>query len=378
VARQEGGEGRAIKTARVGDFGAREAIDPQKLRRIPRLSQMCIVAARQALGDDPAALFQAVPGDRVGVILGTGLGAFEQTMEFTAGYLNNGPEGASPAMFPVTVMNTAAAMVAMEFKLGGTNITVNHRDLSVPEAVATARDQLLCGRADAILTGGFDEVGPWMAHAMGRLCRLCGPDDTMRPYDRRRGGTALGEGAVIVLLERGEAARRRGARIWAEIAGIGRAGDDRPRIGWRRPGSEPAFAGAAASVEQALGEAGLFGAQVDYIAGGGNGSDLDRIETLALRQALGAAAERVAISSIIGQTGESMMSPGLRLLAALYAIGQQELPGTLGCEEPDPAASLSGLRLVPGAPAAPIETALCPVFAQGGGNVSIVLRRPTE
>ncbi len=366
--------GRPIQAARIGDFGAREAIDPQKLRRIPRLGQMCIVAARQALSvDGPDAATRAYPGDRLGVILGTGLGAFDQTLEFTAGYLKNGPEGASPAMFPTTVMNTAAAMVAMEFKLGGTNITVNHRDLSVPEALATGRDQLLCGRADAILAGGFDELGPWTAHAWDRLCPLSHPDAPMRPYDRRRGGMSLGEGAVLVLLERLDAARRRGARVLAEIAGIGRAGDDRPRIGWRRPGSAPEFAGAARSVQQALSEARLPASALGYIAGGGNGTDLDLIETLALRQALGPAADRVPISSIIGQIGESMMSPGLRLAAALYALSEQALPGTSFCEQPDPAISLHGLCLLPRK--SPVEAALVPVFAQGGGNVSLILRR---
>lgn len=382
-----GAEGRPILAAPLSDFSAQGAIEPQKLRRIPRLAQLCIVAAREALGMSmgmapgggkdagrPAVALRH-GDDRVGLVLGTGLGALEQTMEFNAGYLRGGPEAASPALFPTTVMNTAAGMVAMELHLTGPNITINHRDLSAVEAVAVARDHLRCGRADAVLAGGFDELGPWLAHAYGRLHALTAEGEPMRPYDRRRSGLCLGEGAVVLLLERLEDARARGAEVLAVLAGVGRAGDDRPRVGWRGPGLAQGqdIEGAVRAVRLALGEA---GAAPGYVAGGGNGTALDELETRALREALGAAAREVRISSILGQLGESFVSPGLRLASAVCALRDQHLPGTTFCEEPDPAASLPGLLLRP--QAAEVTSVLVPTFAQGGGDVALVLTRLTR
>lgn len=365
-------EGFPVLAARVGDFGAREVIDAARLRRIPRQAQFCIVAARQALGPD---FPHTWPYDRArtGVVLGTGLGAFDQTMEFTSGYLQGGPEAASPALFPGTVMNAAAAQVSMELDLRGPNITVNHRDLSALEAVATAREQLLLGRADAVLCGGFDELGPFTAHFFARLFPLVPAGGAMRPYDRRRHGIALGEGAAVVLLEPLEAARRRGAPLLAELAGVGRAGDERPRTLWHRAGEGYGTHGACRAVQQALAEADVAPAALDFIAGSGNGTDLDVLETLALRPALGAAAATVRIGSILGQTGESMMSGALRLLAAVHALREQSMPGTIDTTAPDPDASLPAICLVP-LPGS-IYTALVPAFAQGGGNVALVLKK---
>jgi 3-oxoacyl-[acyl-carrier-protein] synthase II len=382
VERPDGTEGRPIMAAPITDFSAQGAIEPQKLRRIPRLAQFTIVAAREALGMSRDAGRPAVAlhhgDDRVGLVLGTGLGALDQTVEFNAGYLRGGPEAASPALFPTTVMNTAAAMVAMELHLTGPNITVNHRDLSSVEAVAVARDQLLCGRADAVLAGGFEELGPWLAHAYGRLHALTAEGEIMRPYDRRRGGLCLGEGAVVFLLERLDDARARGAEVLAVLAGVGRAGDDRPRLGWRSPDRGQDIEGAARAVRAALeigqaGQPGKSGALPDYIAGGGNGTALDELETRVLREALGAAARQVRISSIVGQIGESMVSPGLRLASAVCALTGQHLPGTAGCEDPDPAASLPGLLLRP--QRAEVSSVLVPTFAQGGGDVCLLLTR---
>jgi 3-oxoacyl-[acyl-carrier-protein] synthase II len=213
---------------------------------------------------------------------------------------------------------------------------------------------------------------------MTRLCGTAapGPDGApaMRPYDRDRSGFLLGEGAVMLLLERAEAAKARGATPLATIAGLGRAGDDRPRIGWQRPGQPAATDGAVRALRSALGEAGVPPDGLDFIVGSGNGSALDELETLALRAALGAAAEQVPIASILGQSGEWMTSGGVRLAAALYALQEQALPGTAHCQQPDPRAALPGLVLAPRP--ATVRRVLVPAFAQGGGNAAIVLTQP--
>lgn len=381
---------REIWTGRVGEFGAAAAIEAGRRRRMPRLGQMAIVAARQALGLAPgqsAATSEVIKShgaEHIAVVLGTGLGTLDMTVEFERSYLREGAAASSPAVFPYTVMNTPAALVAMELGLLGANQAVNHRDLTFAESLATATELILCGRADAVLAGACDELGPWLLHGLDRLGALAWPDaagapadpasgSAMRPYDRRRRGFTAGEGATMVLLERSDAATRRGAKILGRIAGIGRGGDDRPRVGWLRSGEAPAMEGAVAAITGALAQAGLGPEQIDYVSGSGNGTGLDRLETAALRQALGAAAESVPISSVLGQTGEWLTSAGARLGAALFALGEQLLPGTALCEEPDPEASLPGL--VREARPAAVRSVLLPCLAQGGGNVALVLTR---
>lgn len=381
---------RAVFAARIGEFGAAAAIEAGRRRRMPRLGQLAVVAAQRALGLAPGApaasagVVQRYGAERVAVVLGTGLGTLEMTVEFERSYIQGGAGAASPAVFPYTVMNTPAALIAMELGLLGPNQTVNHRDLSFCEALAAATELLECGRADAVLAGGCDELGPWLVHGLSRLGALprggagaldqLAPSPPMHPYDRRRSGLLLGEGAVLVLLERPEAAAERGATVLARVAGIGRGGEDRPRLGWLRPGEPPAIEGAAAAIQQALAEAGLMPDQIDYISGSGNGTELDRVETAALRRALGPAAETARISSVLGQSGEWLTSAGLRLGSALCALAEQQLPGTVLCSEPDPEASLPGLLLRP--QPATVRSVLLPCLAQGGGSVALVLSTP--
>ena len=373
--------------ARIGEFGA-AAIDAARRRRMPRIGQLCVVAAHQALGG--AETGTIAPGspvcarygkERVGVSIGTGLGALEMSLEFSSGYLRDGLAAASPAAFPYTVMNAPAGLLAIEHQLLGPNLTVNHRDLSLTEALASAADLLLCGRADAVVAGGCEELSTWLLHAYARLGVLppLDPDAAdadgppMRPYDRGSRGLCPGEGAAMFLLERAEDAARRGAPVLAYLRGIGRAGDDRPRLGWIAPGAPPSIDGAVRAVQDCLAAARIDASEIGFVSGAGNGTVLDAVETLALRGALGSAAERVPIASIIGQTGELMSSAGFRVAAALYALGRQALPGTAGCLHPDPARALPGLIQHPQPSPGPIRHVLIPTFAMGGGNAALIL-----
>ncbi len=321
-----------VWAGRVPDFGADKAVEAGKRRRMPRLSQMAIVAAREAMGLQPgaasqdAALYRRYRPDRLGVVLGTGLGCVEYTIDFVRSFLSGGLAAASPAVFPYTVMNASAGLVAIELALTGPNITVNHRELSLAESIATGAELLLTNRADA------ETSAPCLGYLSG----------------------------------------------WA------RAGDSRHRIGWptiaasdgqdpSHPPSAHLFSGAAQSIIQSVQIAGLRPEDVSYVAGAGNGTACDAIETAALRAALGQVAERVPISSILGQCGESLMSTGLRFGAALSALRSATLPGTTHCRTPDKTRSLPGLVRFP-TPSS-VEHVLIPTIAQGGGNVSLVVSR---
>jgi 3-oxoacyl-[acyl-carrier-protein] synthase II len=346
--------------ARIGAFGARDHIAAASIRRMPRLTQLTVVAAKLALGQ--ARLADIYDATRTGVVLGTGLGTLDETMEFVSGYVKDGAEAASPATFPVSVMNAAAGQLAVECKLRGVNSTVNHRDHSPLSAVAMACDLLALGRADALLVGGADELSVPVHHAymkMGGVSRT-----GLRPYDVERDGLVPGEAAALVCLEREEDALRRGARIRAVITGRGESGDARPRTGWGKSGG---FAQAARAVELAV--AGRP-ERIGWVAGAGNGTQLDEQELEAIRDGLDG--RLPPVSSILGQTGESFSSGSLRLLAAIYTLERQQAPGTVGLTHARAPWDVNIVNI-----SRPISTnaVLVPSFAQGGANLALVVER---
>jgi 3-oxoacyl-[acyl-carrier-protein] synthase II len=337
--------------ARVGDFGARQQIPPANLRRMPRLTQMAIVAAKQALGEhtfDPT---------RVGVVLGTGLGTLDETIGFMQGYIDGGPEAASPLLFPYSVMNAAAGQMAVELKLRGVNSTINHRDTSPLAALGLACDLLALGRADAIVVGGVDELSA-PVRAGYRLFGGISPTASMRPYDAARDGLLPSEGAALILVEREEDARRRGAHIYALVDGRAESGEPRPRIGW---GSSPSWPRAVQTIATAVGKR-----PISWIAGQGNGTRLDERELATYAEALGTLPP---VSSVLSVTGESMSSAMVRVLAGVFALERQMLPGTPGL------VTAQSPSLVRETRAAAVERVLCASFAQGGSNSAIVLEK---
>ncbi len=343
--------------ARIDGFDPRQWIAANSLRRMPRLTQLTYAAARQALDQSQP----TASSERTGVVLGTGLGTLDETMTFVKGYVGDGPESASPMVFPVSVMNAPAGQLAVELKLRGVNSTINHRDHSALSALAMACDLLELGRADAIVAGGIDELS-WPVHhayaAMGGMSRTA-----MRPYDVERDGLIPGEAVTLVVIEREDDARARGARIRALITGRGESGESRPRVGW---GHGATFTEAA----RAVGKAASGTGPIDYVAGSGNGTSLDVRELTAVREGLGG--KLPLVSSILGQTGESFSSGMLRFGSALYALERQAVPGTLGLSRAESAFDPS---LVRSWRAASIARVLVPSFAQGGANLALVVER---
>lgn len=358
-------------SATIDDALIRRHFDPRVLRRLARLSQMSLVAAREALAQARGEA-EAVPGarpalpwaaERVGVALGTGLGTLRETMDFMNSYLGAGPESASPLLFPTSVMNAAAGQIAIELGLRGVNTTINHRDSSAGDALILAADFLALGRADALLVGGVDELSVPMLHAYRVLSRLS--PTGMRPYARGRDGTVVGEGAVVYVLERESDALARGARVLARVAGVAHGGEVRSRVGWRGETGR-----AVEVVREALLDAGLGPEAIDYVSGAGSGLAVDGAEARAVGEALGRGAPH---GSVLGQTGEFLSSQAVRVAAALYAIERQALPGTVGAGEPDDEAPVPGLVREPRA--ATVSAVLVPTLGQGGSDSAVVLAR---
>jgi 3-oxoacyl-[acyl-carrier-protein] synthase II len=353
--------------ARVGDFGIKKHVEPRAVRRLARLSQMALVAAKQALAQ---AELPAPDPLRTGIVLGTGLGTLRETIDFLAGIIKDGAGNGSPLLFPSSVMNAAAGQMAIELGLRGVNTTVNHREASAFGALALAADLLALGRADALLVGACDELNDWSHHGYRRFGALT--RTAMRPYARGRDGAVPGEGAALLLVEREADARRRGARPLARVAGLAAHGDARPRVGW---GHDEVAAGAARAITEALAQADLAPARLGWIAGGGAGLPIDALEARTLEAAVARPAGRpVPVSSILAQTGELMTSSMFRLAAAVYALERQALPGTVGAGEPDPQAPLPALVERPRA--AEVDAVLVASIAEGGADSAVVLTRP--
>jgi 3-oxoacyl-[acyl-carrier-protein] synthase II len=372
----EGDPGGEIFAAPVPALDAAGRIPPPRIRRLGRISRMALLAAIEAVEAAGLGRGELEAG---GVVLGTGLGALADTMKLVEQLLGAGPSEASPSLFPTSVMNVAAAQVSMELGMRGHQTTVNHREVSGELAVSAAAFAIALGRADRILAGGVDELTPPVAHALRRLRALS--SGLPRPYRSGRDGFAPGEGACVLVLEAEGAARGRGARVLARVAGIGLASAERPAAsfgpgldGGREVGSgvEAAVAAARAALE----EAALSPGEVDLVVGAGCGSPgLDALEAQTLEAVFGDRA--VAVTSPHGAIGTYMAAGALRVAAAVWALDGGRAFPTLTSGEADPAATPRNL-LLPGAVApagGELRHALVLGSATGGASASIVLAR---
>ena len=209
--------------AQVRDFTPRDFIRPATLRRMDRLSQMATAAARMALDD---ADLQIGPHnrDRVGIVLGTCFGGSDVAAQFAKVLFTDSPRRANPILVPNTVMNAPAGHAAIELGVRGVNTTVNHREVSAETAIACAAAEIARGRADAVLAGGGDILSEFYFNVLARFRTLSpqnGGPEGLRPFDARRNGIVVGEGAGVVCLESLPSAEARGAIPYCEIAGWG-------------------------------------------------------------------------------------------------------------------------------------------------------------
>lgn len=356
--------------AEVSGFEPSKFVDPMKLRRMDRLSQMVLVASMEAAKD--AGLDSgALPAERVGIVIGNGYGGTSCTEEFFEGLLLRGPSGVNPMLFPTTVPNSAASLTSIELKLKGPNCTFCQKDVSAEEAVIYAANLLRKGAADAIIAGGGEELNDVIYHAFASLFVLSpgrggGPEGCF-PFDRRRNGRVLGEGAGVVVLETLESAKHRGARIYAELAGDSMTSGTGGVSGYgldQRP--------MARAMSAAMKRAGLK--KIDFISASANSTkELDAAEAAAVMEVFGDDAPGVPISSLRPMTGDFEGMGGLRLLTSVLTMEDGYIPPTLGHKTPDEG---FGLDCVPyKGREARVDAVLHNGFGNGGTCTCIVLRK---
>jgi 3-oxoacyl-[acyl-carrier-protein] synthase II len=356
--------------APCADFEPLDFFSRKEARRADRFTQFALAAAKEALDQAGELPYEA---GRVGCVLGTGIGGLG-TLETNFGVLHDdGPEKVAPLAVPLMMGNAGSAAIAMRHDLRGPVFGVVSACAAGANAIATAVRMIQAGDADAVVTGGSESALTPLARAAFGALDATSTSGVCRPFDARRDGFIMGEGAGVLVIEDAELAHRRGAKILAVIRGVGQTSDAHHLTAPRADG-----AGAAAAITAALADGGLTADDVDYVNAHGTSTQLnDRSETVAIKAALGDHAYSVPISSTKSSIGHLLGAAGaVEAIATIATLRAGVVAPTLGLEEPDDGLDLD---FVPGS-ARPLLTprggkpiGISNSFGFGGHNAVLVL-----
>ena len=360
----------------VKDFNPDDYIDKRVARHMDRFAQMGVAAAVGAVKDSGLNLAGLEDPYRVGAIVGSGIGGLAEFEEQHTRLLEKGPMRVSPFMVPKLMINAAAGQISILYGIKGPNSGVANACASANNAIGQAFWTIQIDEADVMITGGAEAAltplglaGFCTARALSST-RNNDPARASRPFDRDRDGFVLSEGAGIVVLEEYEHARRRGARLYAEVVGFGMSGD-----GCHIVQPDPEGRGAAAAMRKMLKDAEASPDSVDYINAHGTATPLgDIAETKAIKSVFGDHARKLAVSSTKSSIGHLLgASGGVEFIASALAIQHQIAPPTINLDTPDPACDLNYVPLVPRPMT--IRRAASNSFGFGGHNASLLLQQ---
>jgi 3-oxoacyl-[acyl-carrier-protein] synthase II len=357
---------------RCREFDPLDFLSKKEARRLDRFAQMAIAAAEEALAQAGAGDELPYEGHRVGCVIGTGIGGLPSLEEQQRKLIESGPKAVSPLAVPLMMGNAAAAAVAMRHDVHGHTYGVVSACAAGAHALGDASRIIRAGDADMVIAGGAEAAITGVATAAFRAMEATSPSGTSRPFDARRDGFVMGEGAGVLVLEDADSAAARGAEVLGEIRGYAATCD-----GFHLTAPQPQGTEAARAIGLALADAGLGAVDVDYVNAHGTSTQLnDRSETMALKLALGERAATVPVSSTKSAIGHLLGAAGaVEAIATIEALRRRLAPPTLGWEEPD-----EGLDLdyVPGS-ARPLENgdgplvAISDSFGFGGHNAVLCL-----
>ena len=331
--------------APCADFQPTDFLTAKAARRADRFTQLAIAACAEALADAgwDAEGELPYPPERVGCVLGTGIGGIGTLVDGQDTLRERGAECVSPLSVPLMMSNAGAGALSMRHGLRGPSFAVSSACASGAHALGSALRMLQCGEADAVVAGGSEAGLTPLARAAFSALDALSPSGVSRPFDVHRDGFVMGEGAAVMVLERARAARARHARVLGSIRGYGASSDAHHLTAPRDDG-----AGQAAAINAALGDADVDAEDIDYVNAHGTSTPLnDRAETRAIKLALGEHAGRIPVSSTKSAIGHLLGAAGaVEAVATLLALRDRIAPPTLGLAEPD-----EGLDLdyVPGA-----------------------------
>jgi 3-oxoacyl-[acyl-carrier-protein] synthase II len=348
-------------------------MDPKEVRRNDRYTQFGFVAAKEAVRDSGLDLGKE-DGDRVGVIIGSGIGGMQTYETQLRIFFERGPRKVSPFTIPALVMNMCSGLVAIEYGARGPNFGIASACATGTHAIGEAALAIRRGEADVMIAGGSEAALTPFAYASfcamkAMSTRNDAPQKASRPFDRNRDGFVMGEGAGVVILESIEHARARGARIYCELAGYAATCD-----AYHITQPDPAGKGLSLAMHRALASAGVRPEEIDYINAHGTSTPYnDRYETLAIKEVFGDHARKLAISSTKSMTGHLLgAAGGIEAVICAKTIQTGRIAPTINLDDPDPDCDLDYVPHV--ARECPVKTVLSNNLGFGGQNASAVFR----
>lgn len=357
----------------VKDFDLSDKVEPKELRHLDRYVQFAIKAADEAVAD--SGLDIRAQAERVGVIVGSGIGGLRTLEDQHIVLRERGPRRVSPFLIPMMIPDLAAGQISIYFGAKGPNYCPVSACATATHAIGEAFETIRRGAADACIAGGAEApitpLGVAGFAAMKALStRNDAPEAASRPFDADRDGFVIGEGAGIVIMEELDSAIERGARIYAEVLGYGATGD-----AYHITAPDITGSGAARSMRAAIDEAGIAAEDIDYInAHGTSTAANDKLETLATKNVFGDHAYKLLLSSTKSMTGHLLGAAGaVEMVASVLTLREGLAPPTINQEHPDPDCDLN---YVPNqAIKADLKIALSNSFGFGGHNASVIVKR---
>jgi 3-oxoacyl-[acyl-carrier-protein] synthase II len=373
-------QGRGFGTqiaAEVKGFDPLKRLGVKEARRMDRVTQFAVVAAFDAVEHAGLAITPE-NADRVGVIVGSGIGGLATLEQQATVLAEKGPKRISPFLIPMMIADMPAGQVSISLGAKGTNFCPVSACATSAHAIGEATESIRRGAADVIIAGGTEAaITPLAIAGFGSMTALSTRNDepqrASRPFDRERDGFVMGEGAAMLVLEELEFARARGATILGEVLGYGSTADAN-HITQPAPGGE----GGVRAMKIALGNAGLRPEQIDYLNAHGTSTPLNEVlETASIKTAFGEYAYQLPISSTKSMTGHLLGAAGaLEAIYCLKALETRIIPPTINYEFPDPACDLD---YVPNEPRqADLTYVMTNSLGFGGHNVSLILGKFSE
>ena len=362
--------------AEIKNFNPADVLDPKELKRMDKFTQMGIVAANEAV-DDARLSNESDSRENWGIILGTGIGGFTTIEKENRKIIEKGPGRVSPFFIPMALCNIAAANIAIKFGIKGICDTVITACASGTSSIGNAYRILQQNQADLIIAGGSEAAMTPLALAgftsMGALCTHNRVEQASIPFDIRRTGFVMGEGAGIMILETLEHAQKRGANIYAEVVGYG-ATCDAYHITAPAPGGN----GGARAMKMAINDSGINKEQISYINAHGTGTPYnDKSETEAIKTVFGEKAYDIPISSTKSMTGHMLGASGAaEAIVCIKAMQESFIPPTIGLQEQDPECDLDYVPLQ--GRNQNLQYTISNSFGFGGQNASILLKKWEE
>jgi 3-oxoacyl-[acyl-carrier-protein] synthase II len=361
----------------VKGFEPTNYIGRKEARRMDRFAQLSVAASIQAVAQSGLEI-NSGNRDKIGVIVGSGIGGLTTLFEQVKVLLEHGPDKVSPFLVPMMISDMAAAQVSITLGIKGINLGVTSACSSSSDAIGVAYELIKRGDAEAVVTGGSEAiVNPIGIASFGALKALStrndAPQQASRPFDVDRDGFVIGEGACILILENLAHAQQRGANILAEIVAYGASGD-----AFHITQPDEGGDGAARAMRMALEKGGLTPGDIDYINAHGTSTQInDRVETIAIKTVFGEHAYRVPISSTKSMTGHLIGAAGaIEAAVCIMAIQNGVVPPTINLSTPAPECDLDYVPNI--ARQVKVTTALSNTFGFGGHNSVLILRKHSE